>query len=107
MKVTKPSWTSWLAKRRETRLKRLVHKRAVIMREGIFIYATILDCYDTGIRCADDKLIRVRLQINFAGNKSLFPFSYTFFMGNCTVLKGARVRVQLLVEDLSLIVIRI
>ena len=76
------------------------------MREGILIYATILDCYDTGITYADDKLIRVRLQINFTANKSIFPCCYTFFMGNCMGLKGSRVGVQLLVEDLSLIVIR-
>ena len=76
------------------------------MREGILIYATILEFYDTGITYAEDKLIRVRLQIDFAENKSLFPFCHTFFTGNCIGLKGARVRVQLLVEDLSLVVIR-
>ncbi len=77
------------------------------MREGILIYATILDCYDTGIRHADDKLIRLRLQINLAGNKSLFPVCYTFLTGNCMGLKSVRVRVQFLVGDFSLIVIRV
>lgn len=76
------------------------------MREGIIIYSTILECYDTGIRYADERLIRVRLQINCAENKSLFPFCHTFLTGNYMDLKGARVRVQLLVEDLSVIVIR-
>ena len=76
------------------------------MQQGILIYATILDCSDTGLRYADEKLIRIRLQINLAGNKSLFPFSYTFLPGNCVGLKGSRVRVQFLVGDFSLIVIR-
>ena len=83
-----------------------MRKRAIVMREGILIYTTILDYYDTGIRYADDKLIRVQLQINLAGDKSLFPFCYTFLRGNCMSLKGARVRVQFLVGDFSLIVIR-
>ena len=98
-------WRKWQDRYRQKKIQAMLAKRVKIGKQGITVYADVMDCYDTGLSASGYSLLRIKLRIPLLDDHYLYPVSSTFSLTTCTRLKGMRVKVQFLPGDLSQVII--